>query len=181
MTEFVEPVNPFPVSDTFREVTPELMHAMVETLAFLQQPAQDDIPGLLILHISNQWFLRASILGDEDYSHACVFELSALVHKLSRRAEVPFTPFDITTRCPDEECEIDHAAQVNVVNAFFAASVDGEYGQAVKAYTAYVRAQSHEHWRICRVEYAAMLAVHVAERVSLYRQNETVELPSLDD
>lgn len=178
MTEYVHPDNPFPVSDNFKQITPVLVNAAVETLAFVAAPVAGDSPDHLIVAVAHEWAIRMTGLGGEDNTHGLVWELSVHVAR-TMAAGVPFPPFDITSRCGDDECHIDHGAQVHVVNAFLAAARDGVHEEAVKAFVQYVSKDDADEWADSRVQYAAMLLVHIAQRVSEYRTNSVEELPSL--
>lgn len=181
MTEYVHPDNPFPVSDNFKSITPFLVNAAIETFAFIGAPVcvSGLVPAELIVEAAQEWTLRATGLGGEDASHALVWELSVATKRLADTSAVPFTPFDITSRCDDDECDVNHAAQTCVVNAFFASSCAGQHSEAVRHYISYVHQDGAEYWTKSRVHYAAMLLVHVAQRVCDYRTNSVEELPTL--
>jgi hypothetical protein len=172
--------NPFSVSPQFKEITPVLVHGLVETMAFIGVPIMGDCSEPVIVHACMEFSRRVTGLGMEDASYGTVWELSVLAHKLSTKGEVPFTPFDIATNCGDDGCDVDHGMQTRTVNDFFEASVSGDHSQAVAAYTRHVRRDPVEEWADSRVQYLAMLLVHVAERVSDFRSGNIDHMPSLD-
>lgn len=179
MSEFVHPGNPFPVSDNFKAVSSALINAAVETFAFIATPLGGEVPAALIVNAAHHWAVRMTGAGAEDASHGLVWELSVHTARLMHDG-VPFPPFDIVSSCGDDECEVDHAAQARVVNAFFDAARSGTHDAAVKVFVGHVRQYDHEEWADVRAEASAMLLAHISERVSEYRSNRVEELPSLD-
>lgn len=179
-TEPEAPVNPFPVTDHFKLMTPGLLHAVIESAAYVSLPILGEpTPARLIIVFVHEWAKRMTAMGEETISYAVTWELSALVRKLAN-SDVPFPPFDITTKCDDYECTVDHSRQVRVVNDFLTASAEGDHAAAVKAYVAYVHELGAEDRQEGRAQYLAMLVTHVAERVCDFRTNSVDELPSLD-
>ena len=179
MSEYVHPDNPFAVTDNFKEVTPALINAAVETLAFVAVPCLGQTVEPLIVEVAQQWSIRMTGLGSEDVSHAVVWELCVHVARMMSQG-IPFPPFDITSHCGDDECAVDHGEQTRLVNTLLEAARTGQHALAVKAFVAYVRRDDVAEWADSRAQYVAMLLAHVADRVSMFRSNQTDILPSLD-
>lgn len=180
MSDYVRPTNPFPVSEAAAEMTHGLINAAVETFAIMAVPIHDQVEHRLILAASYEWAKRITSLGNEDACHVYVWELSTWIERMSQQG-IPFPPFDITTTCGDDECTVDHSEQIRLVNTLFASGVTGQHQDAVKAYTAYTRKVDPGQWSVARAQYAAMLAVHVSERVCDFRTQTVDVMPSLED
>lgn len=183
MNDFSRPVNPFPVTESHAETVFALINAAVETWALMGVPVSGSETGPLVVMSAIEWARRATSEGNEDHCHALVWELSAWLHRASQQG-VPFPPFDITTRCADDECEADHAEDVRAVNSLFMASISGDHAGAVKAYSSRVWGADHDpedcmHER--RIRVAAMFLVHAAERVCEFRSHDTKEMDKLAD
>lgn len=172
--------NPFSVSPQFKEITPVLVHGLIETMAFIGVPVMGDCSEPVIVHACTEFSRRVTGLGMEDASYGSVWELSVLVHKLATKGDVQFYPYDIATTCGDDDCGVDHGAQTRTVNSFFRAAVEGNHAAAVGAYTRHVRRDPVEEWADSRVQYLAMLCVHVAERVSDHRSGLSHDMPNLE-
>lgn len=175
------PANPFPVPEAHAENAFALINAAIETWALMSVPIAGSETAHLVVVSAIEWVRRATSEGDEDNSHALVWELSVWIHRLSQQG-LPFPPFDITTRCGNDECDVDHSDEVHAVNALFTASLSGEYAKAVKAYGSRVwgtdrKPEDCMHER--RVRVAAMFLVHTAERVSEFRRRDTEEMDKL--
>jgi hypothetical protein len=171
--------NPFQPSEKYSDVAPTLVYAALESMAYVHDPTVD-ANGIhpLVVGFSMLWAHRISNGGEESFSCAAAWELSVRVAQMEADG-VPLPNFDITTRCDDVECDIDHATQYRVMNDFLQCSRDRDHAGAVEAYTRHVRRWPLDHAERMFVEYLSMLVVHVAMRVSEYRNGLAEEMPQL--
>ena len=179
--DFDHPANPFPVSEAHAETTFALINAAIETWALMGIPITGSETAHLVVMSAIEWARRATGEGDEDRAHALVWELSVWLHRLSQEG-LPFPPYDGTTRCGNDECDVDHSEEVRAVNALFMASLSGDYAGAVRAYSSRVWGAERDpedcmHER--RIRAVAMFLVHTAERVSQFRRRDTEEMDKL--
>jgi hypothetical protein len=178
MTEYVPPENPLPVPDRFKDIVCGLLNAVVETLAFIGQPVHGEMPSHLIMHTAHQWAIRMTMCGEADASHATVWELSNWIGRMAREG-IPFPPYDITSKCGEDDCKVDHGVQTRVINDLFASAHGGRPQDAVKSYARYVALSEPDEWTEARGQYLAMLLVHTAGRVCEYRSSATPDLSDL--
>lgn len=179
MSEHVHPDNPLGVSLNFKEIAPALLQHITETLAFLAVPVNDNVPSGLIMHAAHQWALRITQGGAYEEASATVWELSVMIKRMADGG-IPFPPYDITTQCGDDGCDVDHHAQTRVINDLFASAHTGRPQDAVRSYVRYVHTNAPDEWADARTQYLAMLVVHTAGRVCDYRSSLVPDLPSLD-
>lgn len=176
--EYVHPDNPLTTSENFKAITPPLISSAIETFAFIASPAWA-CPDDLLMVACEEWSKRMTMMGDEGVTAAVVWELSAMINRLTLSG-LALPPFDISVSCADDECKIDHTAQTRLINTLFDAGRLGDHEQVVKAFTVHVHKDDPSEWGDSRVQYVAMLLFHVASRVGDWRSNNVDVLPDLD-